>query len=82
MFLMDELLLLLMNNWNVFLMDLVFMDHWLNVLMKNVLMMLMKDVLMRFFHHIFMMLYHDIFAILSNQWSLKMFSNFGTLLMC
>ena len=80
--LVDNIFLRFMNYRNVFLVNDLFMDHWLQMFMKNILVMLMNHILMLFRYNVLMVLYHNILTLLSNQWLLHMFSYFGTLLMC
>jgi len=78
---MNDLLLRFMDNWNVLLVNELFMYHWLNMFCCNIPVMFMNNILMLLFNNILMVLNHYIFSLLSNHWLFDNFSNFGTLLM-
>lgn len=81
MFLMYNLFLRFMDDRNVLLVNVLFLYHWLQVLMNDILMMFMEDILMFLLYDILVVLYNYIFVFLSNHWSLHVFLNYGTLLM-
>jgi len=63
---MNDFFLGFMDNWNVFLVNCGFMNHWLYMFMDNISVMLVDDILMCLFDNVLMMFMNYIFPLLSD----------------
>lgn len=72
----NDLFLGFMNNWNVLLSNVLFMDHWLDVFGDNVLVVLVDHILVFLFDNVFVMFVNNISVLLSDEWGLlNLFNN-------
>jgi len=78
--LMDNFLLRFMNNWNMFLMHVLFLNHGLNMLMDDVLVVLVDYVSMSLLNNVLMMFMDDALVNFSDHRSFVVLSYNSTLL--